>query len=359
MTRFKSATSTDVAKRAGVSRAAVSVVLNGARSSVRVSSETRQRILKAASELEYAPHPDAQALRRQSSGIIGFVPRSFGIAPYGQTTIPQILSTHLMLAARRDGYNLVEATSEAHVPAEREKSIQALLNRRVESIVFDDPETEQEVSEVIDRGVPVVQLVRPRFAVETPTVTVDPSQGINEAVEHLVSRQHQRIAFLGIQDPHPADRNRLDCFLKALASHHIAPDKRDIRLGDEYSLQQGHSLTRTLLELPERPTALFIASDILALGALRALYEARIHVPDEVSVVSYDDTFAAYLYPPLTSVAQPLEEVAERAISMIVERIRGDEVNGPAEPVHLSLPARLRIRDSTQRIGGSASGEPA
>ena len=112
------------------------------------------------------------------------------------------------------------------------------------------------------------------------------------------------------------------------------------------SIDDGCTLTQNLLQLSQIPTAIFAAGDNLALGALRALYEAHLRVPDDMSVISYDDTFVANLYPPLTSVGQPLSEIADHAVALIVEHVGRSGAEHLAAS-HLTFPAHLHIRGST------------
>ncbi|MBO0777538.1 MAG: LacI family DNA-binding transcriptional regulator [Ktedonobacteraceae bacterium] len=342
--RSRSATSNDVARRAGVSRAAVSVVLNGSRSNVRVSEETRQRILAAATELGYSPDLAAQSLRRGQSRIVGYVRRSFSSIVYEQP-IPYQIGTSLTRTAQKRGYHIIEVSAETHAFQDRKDLLQLLLSHRVDGVIFDWPSSESEVQQFVDEGLPVVQLIRPQFSIKTPCVTIDPSQGINEALDYLVHQGHRRIAFIGGGVSHPVDSSRLDNFVQASTRHKLAIPEEYLLPGTQYSLAEGYRLTNTLLALATPPTALFVASDILVLGVLRALYQARIRVPEEMSVISYDDTFAAYLSPPLTSVSQPFEEVAERAIALMIEGIMS---NGTVqEAIHVVLPTHLTMREST------------
>jgi LacI family transcriptional regulator len=344
MAKSATPTSTDVARQAGVSQATVSGVLNG--TNIRVSDATRVRVLAAAAELGYAPHPAAQALRRRRSGAIGFVPRAFRGTPY-EHPVPYHLSIHIARAALGRGWHVVEASAETANARGGGELIQFLLGRRVDGVIFDWPESADEVRHVLDRGVPVVQVIRPQFAAATPTVTVDAAPGIGGAIDHLVALGHRRIAFLGDRGAHPTDRSRLDSFKVALARHGLAVPGEYVCLVTNYASEEGAARTRALLALPRRPTALFAASDSLAIGALHALYEARVHVPDALSLISYDDLFAPHLYPRLTSVAQPLEEVAERAVALLAAQVEQRE-EATLEPARLALPTRLVVRQSTQ-----------
>lgn len=340
--KARRATSNDVAKRAGVSRAAVSVVLNGTEATVRVSEATRLRILRAAAQLGYSPNPVARSLRRRRSGTIAFVFSSSSSSIY-ERTVPYQLGRMVMSAAVEWGYQVIELHAETRTQAGNDDVLKLLLDRRVDGVILGWPKDGEEVERIVDSGLAVVQIMKPQPAAGSSTITVDASEGMEAAVDHLFALGHERVAFLGSNDPHPVERARLDHFIEALGRRNARVPNEYVRLGTEYSLAEGYSFTRALLEHPERPTALLVV-DSLILGSLRALYETRIRVPDDMSVVSYDDLLAAHLYPPLTSVVQPIGEVAQRAVALIHGYDHG--YNAP-DPVNIVLPTRLKVRDST------------
>lgn len=344
MVRRRVPTSHDVARLAGVSRGTVSAVLNGTRSPIRTSEETRQRVLTAATELSYSPHPIAQALRRQRSRIIGFVPRRERRTPY-EEPVSYLLGINLRHAAMRHGYHLIEANAVLARSHGSEELARFLLSQRVEGVVLEAPDNAEAVQHFAEHGLPIVQLLRPQIAAPTSTVTVDPAPGITAAVDHLVYLGHQAIAFIGSGAQHPIDRARLDSFMTALARYQLGCHTGHVRCGQAYSIEEGRALAQALLKIQERPTAILVAGDNLVLGTLQTLYEAGVRVPDQMSLVSYDDTFAGHLPPPLTSVAQPLEAVCEHAMLLIANLLDRSEDSG--EPVHIVLPTHLVVREST------------
>jgi LacI family transcriptional regulator len=338
-------TANDVARRVGVSRSTVSVVLSGHESTIRVSDATRRRILAAAAELGYSPHPIAQALRQRRSNIIGFVGRSTPHGPFDET-VPYILNIEIARAAAERGYYIVEAGYDA---AQLESGValaRALRAHHVDGVIFDSPATLDAVTELHDGGLPIVQLMRPQIDVNTPTVTVEAARGVVGAVDHLVALGHRRIAFIGSATPHPVLTSRLHIYREAIARHGIELPDGYVQLEPDSTISVGLNLTETLLRLGSPPTAIIAAGDNLALGVMRAFYHAGVRVPDDISVVSYDDTLAGYLYPPLTSVTQPLRAVAERALDLLVS-----EIDPTAPPDHnerhIVLPTSLTIRAST------------
>ncbi len=340
-------TSLDVARRAGVSRALVSGVLNDTMSTMRVSPATRQRVLDAAAELGYTPNPVARALRRQRSNVIGFLPRTSRQTPY-EHPVPFLLGIHIAREAMKRGYHILEAS--AAPPSERQSGDVArfLRERRVDGVILDSPQTAIEVAQLVESGFPVIQLIRPQPGPPTTTIVVDPAPGTDAAIAQLVARGHERIAFIGAGGDHPVDRDRLACFHAALARHDIAPDDRLVCLTPDYDIERGRAQTGALLALAQRPTAIFAAGDNLALGVLQALYEAGIRVPDAMSVVSYDDIFAGQLIPPLSSVSQPLEAVASRAIEALIAQV--EQPDGQFTPRHIALPTGFTARGSVRQV---------
>lgn len=336
------ATSKDVAERAQVSRAAVSTVLNGARSNIRVSADTRDRILRAAAELDYTPNPVAQHLRMQRSGVVALATPSFSDGLY-ERTVPYQLSHHIMRTAVERGCQLIETALPPPAAPGEQESLRLFGERRVDGVILGWPESKEQVRQLARFGLPVVQVMKPQPARGTSTITVDPSNGFHAAVKHLTELGHERIAYIGSSNPHPVERTRVACFKRALAEHGVGLRRDHLQLSANFSIQEGHRLAERLLASNAPPTAL-LAGDGLVLGALRALYDARLHVPTDVSVVGFDDMLAASLYPPLASIGQPIAEVAERAVSFIDERVTGDPA---AKPVEVVMPTHFTVRSST------------
>jgi len=345
MAKGHTPTSVDVARRAGVSQATVSLVFTGAQGRIRISDDTRERVMVAAAELGYSPHPLARALRQQRSGIIGFVPRFHHMSPTTHP-VPFLLGSYLARAAQNHGRHVIEVGTEGDPVLTSGGLIPFLRSRRVDGVIFDGPENPRDIEGVCMAGLPVVQIIRPLHGVETATITVDPAPGITAAVDHLVALGHHAIGFLGRGGPYPVDQMRLDSFTAALARHGLAPPENASLLTD-YSIEESYAATRAILAGCARPTALFVAGDNLALGALRALHEAHVRVPDAMSVVTYDDILAADLYPPLSSVVQPLAEVSERAIALILMLLDPSRQDEEMQR-HLVLPTRFLARASTQ-----------
>ena len=266
-----------------------------------------------------------------------------------------LTSSHTLDAAARHGAHVIEISPETtRTPsgAVSDDIFGFLLSRRPDGVIFDAPTGPDDVAKVLASGIPVVQLLRPHLGVPTATVTVDATRGVHEAIDHLIGLGHRAILYLGSADTHRANRSRLDAFHAALLHHGIVLPEDAVALGPDYTLEGSIALARAALRREPLPTAIFAGGDIFAVGALHALHELRVRVPDAISLVSYDDVYAPLLYPPITRVAQPLRDVAQQAIDVLVRQIEhpASASDGDADtpPAHLVLPTELHIRSSTQ-----------
>lgn len=347
MSRKRPVTTSDVAQRAGVSRATVSFVLNNARSTVRVSQSTRQRIEEIGAELGYSPNRTAQALRRRQSGVVGFVPMAVkGQCRPFDLPVQFLIGSYVSRAALSHGFHAIEVPVEIAASDQSQDLAKFLLGLAVDGVIFHGADNSSQVEAVMNLGVPVIQLMRPRDAVHSSTVTVDPKPGIFAGVDHLTNLGHCHIGFVGTASSHPNDSARKEWFLQRLRHHGITIPPEYIQESGRYSVEDGRLSAQRLLSLGVPPTAIFAAGDILSLGGLHALYESGLRVPDDITVISYDDAFVDSLYPPLTSISQPFQDVAERAVSLIAKGI-SDSTQLSGEPEHVVYPSQLIVRESS------------
>lgn len=349
----------DVARRAGVSTATVARVLHA---NGYVAAETRGLVATALAETGYQINAVAQGLRRQRTSTIGHLLHSIIPNPFFAG-----IASGVDQEARRHGSGVLIFTT--HGDPERERlGVETLLRQRVDAIVFTTPVDEANVRLALAAGLPVVQVERMTAAV-TPAVVVDNVGGSRAAVEHLIGLGHRRIAFIGA-DPRlvraqpgsprqpDVEQERLAGYWAALHDHGLPGDEALIGLGryevgpTDGAPNDGYTCMRRFLDRGDPPTSVFATSDLLAAGALQALYERSLRVPDDVSVVGHDDTYAPYFAPPLTAVVQPLVEIGEAAAGLI---FRG--LDRPAEasdePI-VRLSTRLIVRASTGPVAGVA-----
>jgi len=332
-------TSADVAARAGVSRTTVSFVLND-RADAKIPDATRRRVLDAADELGYIPHAPARQLAGGRSHIIALVLRQSAEQVAGDAILVETLRG-LASAARTEGFRVMVEPLALNGP---ESSYASLLRaQHADGLVVSGPRIDDPaLLELVRDGFPVVlQGSLPDVAVAS--VDVDNVAGARQAVEHLLALGHRRIACItNAPLVYTAARERLDGYRQALEAGGVDWDDALVQEG-AFDASSGH---RAMAALLERTTfdAVFVASDVVALGAIGALRETGRRVPSDVSVVGFDDIpLAAYFDPPLTTVRLPAFELGQAAGRALIRRI-GD----PAIPDRTLLPIELIVRSSTQ-----------
>ncbi len=302
----------DVAKQANVGVGTVSRVLND---SPRVSPDTRQRVLEVIDRLNYRPSPTAQRLSRRKTLSIGVIAVFF--------TRPSVVERlrGIEAIAATSGYDLIVFNVET--PAKRDAIFHATADsRRVDGLlVISLTPADADVTRWQSAGVPVVLVDTHHPAL--PRIVVDDVQGGYRAAQHLLELGHRRIAFVG--DPiHSAfnfssSRDRLAGLQRALAEKDIALPSGYHRM-DEHSQESARVLTHRLLALDDPPTAIFAASDTQALGVMQAARELSLTIPQDLSVVGFDDIeIAEYLN--LTTVRQPLFESGYRGGELLLQSI--------------------------------------
>lgn len=335
--RRQRATSADVAARAGVSRTTVSFVLNG-RADAGIPAETRRRVEDAARELGYHPHGAARALAGGASHTIGLVLRQ---SP-DQVSVDALLAETLWgigSEAHLGGYRvLVEPLS----PGEGHYS-ELVSSQRVDGLIVSGPRTDdEELVALVREGFPlIVQGSLPSVAV--PSVDVDNRAGARTAVDHLLGLGHRRIGCItNAPLAYTAAADRLAGYRDALeaAAVDAAPE---LVVEGAFDAASGWTAMQDLLARAPDVTAVFVASDIVAFGALRAVREAGRRVPADISVVGFDDIpLARHFDPPLTTIRLPARDLGAAAGRALVERLAGR-----AGRERTLLPTELVVRDST------------
>lgn len=335
MIQARGATIEDVAREAGVSRAAVSKVI---RNAYGVSPAMRERVSTAIEALDYRPRVAARAMRGSSF--------TFGIElPYiGNPFFTKVVAG-ATAALRGTQYQLIIAPADID-GEEGIRALGALADRQVDGIVAISPLVSPVWLERLAARVPIVMLGRHDRSSAYDTVTGDDAEGTRLVMEHLFELGHHRIAHLtrseevtkpGSGNPHSV---RLARYLAHMQEAGFAEHIQVVRTGLSEESARVDSLT--LLDGTERPTAIFVGNDELALGTQRALGERGLS-PADVSVIGYDDIdIASHPAISLTSVDQAGEAMGERAIRLLLERIQGR-----TEPIHFSTEPSLKVRAST------------
>jgi len=335
----KRATIRDVASHAGVSHQTVSRVING---NPNVSVPTREKVLATISELGYVPSPMARGLISNRTHSIGIVADDIS----DQTFARWVAGAER--AARARGYYLMIGSVE---PEDDERGyLRLMLERRVEGLLLARPSVPLPVSDlepVVNAGVPVVSVGSSQMP--GIVVDVDNRQGGYDATRHLIEHGHRTIATIIGPAEWPSTAARLEGYRKALDESGIAYDASLVVQATEWGLESGREAASQLAARGLPFTALFAHSDLIALGAMRELRLMGRKIPQDISIVGYDDLpVAAYLEPPLTTVHQPMEELGALAATLLLDQLIGDGTE--SAQVRL-LPARLVSRDSVARLG--------
>ena len=322
----------DVARVAGVSHQTVSRVING---SSKVAPATRDRVLEAVRELGYRRNNAARALVTQKSGVIGVV--AAGLGYFG----PSSTVVGLELAARAQGYSIVLASLPEVTPEATQEAIDHLVSESVEAIVLIAPDdTGLDLGIGSTLPIPVVVLdAEPGRA--SLAVGVDHEAGARLATQHLIDLGHEHIAHLGGPRDWYQAQARENGWRSSLRRAGLPVP--EVWVGD-WSASSGYSLGREIAA-SEATTAVFVANDQMSIGLLRALAEAGRRVPEDVSVVGFDDIpESEYFSPPLTTVRQNFVALGRGALELLTEAIRGESASGS-----VVVPPKLVVRASSAR----------
>ncbi|MEV6620406.1 LacI family DNA-binding transcriptional regulator [Amycolatopsis sp. NPDC051106] len=325
----------DVAARAGVSRALVSLVM---RNSPKVSDARRAAVLRAAEELGYQPHVMARSLASRTSTVLGVMVNDLRNAFFAD------IVEELDSAAQAAGFDLILNTG-GRSPTREWNALHNLLSFRPAGIILLSPVVPASAIQVAARQCPVVLVSRTARSSTVDTVNDDGEAGSALAVDHLVGLGHWRIAHLDGGGAAGAAQRRRG-FEAAMRRHGLEP----IVVRSEHTDIGGENAVRELLAAyppPDRPTGLVSGNDFNAVGAISALEEAGLRVPDDVSVVGYDNTsLAALRHLSLTTVDQPRKDMARLAFEALIERVRGERT----EPVRHLLHPSLVVRATTAQF---------
>lgn len=330
----KRVTHKDVAERAGVSVATVSYVLNnGPRP---VAPETRVRVEEAIAELGYYPNELARSLRLQQSSTIGLILPNVMNPVFGE------IAHELENICTQEGFLVLLCNSDRQHERE-ERFIQMLRAKQVDGVVI-TPHSEPValIQPLLQARIPVIVLEHDLPNIHC--ITIDELQGGRIATQHLIELGHRRIALLRRKPTSALSTQRINGYQQALAAANLPYDPTLV-IECEAGQAAGAHAMHQVLRRAEPPTAVFTHNDVLAMGALHTIRSAGLRVPEDISVVGYDDiTSAAYFSPPLTTVRSPKAEMGVLAGRTILQLVRQKE---PLPPQMITLPVELVIRAST------------
>ena len=331
------ATMKDVAQRAGVSPSTVSHVINETRF---VSQQLRDRVLRAMRELNYQPSAVARSLRTKKTQVVALV-----IPDITNPYFPEV-ARGVQDVAEENEYSVILCNTDRARGREL-RFLKALRGQWVDGLILNPSEvTSGDLQDLQDAQIPVVLIGSQIDHPDLDVVMVDNVQGAYDAVSHLIDLGHRRIGLVGGSRTASSGEQRFQGYIRALADHDIPIDEEIITEG-RFTREGGYESMKRLLALQSPPTAVFASSDVMAIGALMAIQEEGLQVPNDVSLVGFDDIAeASTTTPKLTTVSQPKYQTGEVAAQLLFDRVEGAS---PGERQKIVLSHQLVIRDSTAR----------
>ncbi len=325
----------DIARESGVSQSTVSRVLNDAATTVPIAAVTRERVLEAADRLGYRPNPLARGLRGAKTMLLGIIVREIS-DPFFATAVEAV-----SVRARERGYNVV--LGSAHSEAHEAIQLHAVLEtRHCDGIIVlgDMRDQPRLLDDLAASKVPVVALWTGSAPAGVDTVNVDNRAGVAMGIDHLHALGHRRIGFIG-ESQHGDVREREAAFVERLTELGRRRRRGPHRPRGDRSGRRRRRLPPAVRRSRSPPTAVVTATDNIAIGVLHAAYGLRLAIPEQVSVVGFDDIpLAAFTAPPLTTVHNPVSEMASLAVDLAIDR-------PSPEPVHHLLVPSFTVRATT------------
>lgn len=327
----------DVADEAGVSYATVSRVINN---KDHVSPEKRERVLRAMAQLGYVANMQARSLAGGESRVVGL------LVDYLSSSYMDEIIRGIDEALDAENYDLMLYTT--HRRKTKESAYVTKLTRRLaDGLLLILPRNAGAYLDTLrQRQFPHVLIDYLSDKQNVPSVSTTNFRGAYDAMSFLLSLGHQRVGFITGTMEFGCARDRLDGYRTALKDHGLPVDPRLICEGD-FMQPQGYQCAQRLLSLPEPPTAIFSSNDTMAFGVMEAARERGLRLPEDLSIVGFDDIpQASHVHPALTTVRQPLEEMGRSAAHLLLKYI----AHPYAEVERIELPTRLVIRESCQAL---------
>lgn len=332
----------DVARESGVSYSTVSRALNGY---TYVRPSTREKVLRAAEKLGYVPNQQARSLAGGRSRLIGILVPALDNG-YASEIIRGI-DEELV----RSGYNLILYTTHRRLATET-TYVASIINGAADGLLLIVPLVSTTyLTALQQRKFPYVLIDQTDTTEKSSVVTATNWQGAYEATQYLIELGHRRIAFIGGLMELASAGERLEGYRAAMVDQHL-PVLDELMVEGDFTEEGGYDAALKLLDLPQRPTAIFASNDLAALGAMEAVRQCGLRIPEDMSIVGFDDIpQASIVYPKLTTVRQPLDQIGRVAVKILLEHLE----NPKRSLRRVALATRLIVRDSCQPLKADTS----
>ncbi|MDQ0218087.1 LacI family transcriptional regulator [Peribacillus cavernae] len=324
----------DVAKRAKVSIATVSRVINKQGG---VRKKTEERIVKAINELGYIRSAVARSMKKKETNTIGII-----VPDIRNPFFPSVVSGIERMARDKGYYTILSSTNESLIV--EEEVVKIFIERGVDGVIITTAnENGNHIKLLQEQGIPLVAIDRAIKRFEVDTVLVDNIKGSYQAVQHLILQGHKNIAIIcGPQNTTPGFE-RLQGYKNALEEYNLPVNESFITNGD-FMEESGYKATYKLFHLPKRPTAIFSSNNLMSIGCMKALMELEWKLGEEVSFIGFDDVeIATFITPKLSVVSRPMNALGEIAFQLLHDRIHSKESLPKREYL---LSPELKIRES-------------
>ena len=336
-----SVTMVDIARAAQCSVTTVGRVLHN---NGYVKQEVRQRIEKAIAELGYVPNQSARALKSNRSGLIGI------LAVQNPNGLYYRIIDSILAAAHGNGFECVTMEMPGR-GGDANRVIQSFIGLRVDGLVIvSNTHMKPEMFAMLQKAnIPVVAVERGYFDQPIDNLVVRDFEASRDAVSRIAAKGHTRIALIALEAVADVEKQRLTGYRQAMADVSHIVDEQLIRIVHSYAPAAGRQATEELLALPEPPTAIFTTADTLAAGALQALYASGLRVPEDVSLVGYDNVLSESLAPQLNSVGLLLDDTGAQVIDLLMKRMSDPHRPPEIRPIDTIYMDRGSVMDRTQR----------
>ncbi len=330
----------ELAEQLHLSPTTVSRVLNGKAETYRISESTSKRVTAAAKRFQYYPNRIARGLKLEKTETIGLIIPDIGNPYFGS------IAKTIELAARASGFSIILCDSLDDETTE-EEAINLLTGRKADGIIVAPAGNRSGLLvDIYRRGIPVIVIDRYLAGTNLPFVATDNYAGAYRAVEYLIGMGHRNIACIQGKNDISSNSDRVRGYCDALQKHQIEVNP-DFITGNDFGEENGFIQTHKLLGQSNKITAILALSNLISLGVLRALKQAGLAVPSDISIVSFDEqAYSAFLACPMTTVEQPCEEIGKSAMESMLKMLRNGNNNSAENYV---LPPKLIIRDSVKK----------
>lgn len=331
------ATIKDVAKKAKVSVATVSAIINSD-SNVKVSKKLTRRVEKAILELNYRPNRIARALSKKETHTIAYVVPSIRNEFFAQ--IAHFIEDY----AFAEGYGVYLCNTHSNlerVNLYRDNLIENRVGGVITTLTWEITQGDF-INSFQKEGIPIVGLAGARIIKTIDTVTINDQAGTKLAINYLFSKQHSKIGFIGSRDSKTTSI-RLLGYKKAFKEANLKIDSNLIELGKAFSRDEGYLLAKKLIQKNSKVSAIFVYNDVMAAGVIELLNDLGLAVPNDIAVIGYDDSIAKYIRPKLTTMALPKEKMVNNTMQILFQRIN----KKAGEIIHRKVLPEIIQRDST------------